>query len=168
MSNKSNYKQLLKKWALDNSELIKDIKNYVNGDDLRSITQKDLLELIDTFPEFVYQGPAYRFLNREQEYSDIHLEKIEFDYSHPNRSWSLKDDAYKSVLKSYSMNNQVVFIYQANITQGFDLCSFCHYMCTQGIDSFNSCLGLLDKETEILVLDYNQLSLVDQLFFKYK
>lgn len=167
MSMKLLDKSFLQDWALDNSELIKDINKYITGDDLMSVTSRDLHELITTFPQFAYEGRAYRFLSKDKELNDLDLEHINFENSHPNRSWSLEPNAYKSVLKSYGKNNQVVFLYEAQISFGFNLVDFALFLWKNDVEVFNRNLGLLEKETEILVLNYSSLQFVEKLYFSY-
>lgn len=171
MSLKSLDKHKLKNWALDNSELIKDINKYITGDDLRSVSKNDLHNLMDLFPQFFYQGKAYRFLSKDREFNHsefLDLEHLDFDFDHPNLSWSLEKEAYRSVLKSYSKNDQVVFLYEAQISVGFNLVHFALFLWENNIQVFDKNLGLLERESEILVLNYSDLRLVEKLYYNYR
>lgn len=162
-------KTQLKKWALDNSELIHDINKYISGDNLSLVTKSDLLALIETFPQFIFIGKAHRFLSQPKEHDDINLEKnIYFNQSLPNLSWSIDNHAYKSVLRSYSLQDQTVFLFEAHIELGFNLIDFALFLWKSEIESFNSSIGLLERETEILVLKYSNLNMVDKFHFNYK
>lgn len=157
----------IKNWAIDNSELIKDLNLYISGDNLNSITNQDIHELMETFPDFSYTGKAYRFLAQAKTSDNIDLESLEFDSSHRNLSWSKTIDAYKNVAISYRLENQVIFIYSADISYGFDLSSFFLYLLSFRFD-FLKKTGtlLLEEEKEILVLNYSNLELVEKFFYK--
>lgn len=135
----------------ETSHFLYNLKNHIQ-DNVPS-SKNYIKYLMKFFPEFVYQGQAYRFISQNKD----EIKFLTWDSSFDNFSWSLNPEVHKEVLGSISEKNHLVKVYKANV-KGLDLKNF--ISCLQEyVPELKMLGGYVERELEILVIEYNDLEL---------
>lgn len=142
-------------WLIDNEDVLKVFSNYI-FDPEYPMGRLEIEIVLKMFPEFKYKGPGFRALMQDS----INSNKLVWRDDLDSFAWSKSKHAYRSVISSLTKKNQLVQIYQGNVT-GLDLHAFILEF-SEFYLPFKNSLGLTAHEEEVLALSFTNLEKIEE------